>query len=87
MVPLVGAGYMHTKFTIKDSAHNVDRDTLNKLKKFAKKNANQLQPRVGIGLSYELIKNLIMATDVSYQMANNNYNNVTTAKIGFILNF
>lgn len=85
VLPSVGVGYMHSKVSFKKATNDIDEKTLHDLKHFAKKNANDIQPRAGLSAMYSLTKNFNLTSGVSYQMANNFYNGVTTVKAGFDL--
>mgnify|MGYP000048794275 CR=1 FL=1 len=85
--PAVGVGYMHSNTSIKDAGHNLDDKTLHNLKHIAKKNANQLQPRAGLGLNYDLTKNVTLGGNVSHQLSNSFYKGATAVKVGLELGF
>jgi opacity protein-like surface antigen len=87
LLPAVGVGHMHSKASFKNSVNNADNKTIEDLKKFAKKNANELQPRAGLGVNYDIAKNFSVSANANYQIGNNIYKGVTSVKAGVELGF
>ena len=87
LVPSVGLGYMHSNASLKDAGHSLDDKTLSDFKRIAKKNANQIQPRAGLGLNYDVSRNVTLGGSVSHQLSNNFYKGATAVKVGLELGF